>query len=62
MTPSQSGKAMSEVREIRPFGHDDPATCDHRWELHLWEQGKEYCPYCASMRAYLAADEGDDHE
>ncbi len=43
-------RAPTETRrEILPFGpHEDPSTCDHVWEPHSWEQGKRYCPYCAT--------------
>jgi hypothetical protein len=43
-------------RDIRPFGHDDPATCEHRWESHSWEPANEYCPYCASTRPRPSTD------
>ncbi|HYE97966.1 MAG TPA: hypothetical protein VEJ18_03600 [Planctomycetota bacterium] len=34
-----------------PFGPpEDPATCVHAWEPHLWERGELYCPRCMSTR------------
>jgi hypothetical protein len=33
-----------------PFNAEDPATCAHEWEPHIWELGKQYCPYCATTR------------
>lgn len=42
---------LSPAREMTPTGpHADPATCQHAWEPHLWEQGQQYCPYCTSVR------------
>ena len=29
--------------------HVDPIDCDHRWEPHLWETGRAYCPSCGSL-------------
>lgn len=38
-------------REVLPFGpFEDPATCQHEWEPHVWEAGQEYCPYCTISR------------
>jgi hypothetical protein len=38
------------ARDIVPFPAQDPTTCAHEWEPHLWERGQEYCPHCASQR------------
>jgi len=29
--------------------HTDPIACVHRWEPHLWETGRAYCPRCGSL-------------
>jgi hypothetical protein len=40
-----------ESRPLSPLGpHEDPATCEHAWEPHLWEQGKSYCPHCTTVK------------
>lgn len=41
-------KAKREIRMCPP--HEDPAMCEHIWEPHLYERGREYCPYCATMK------------
>ncbi len=47
--PARAGK-KERLRVLRPFEKGDPANCPHRWERHLWEQGKDYCPACAAIR------------
>ena len=42
---------MKKRREIRPLPpHEDPATCLHVWERHMWDVDppKMYCPYCTT--------------
>ena len=31
----------------------DPMECDHRWEPHLWETGRAYCPRCGSFARWV---------
>lgn len=38
------------VRKICPNRGEDPATCQHVWEPHLWEKSREVCPYCWTFR------------
>ena len=33
--------------------HVDPMGCDHRWEPHLWETGRAYCPRCGSIARWV---------
>lgn len=30
-------------------GSDPSRPCEHRWEVHLWERGRAYCPDCGSF-------------
>jgi hypothetical protein len=31
----------------------DPMECDHRWEPHLWEMSRAYCPRCGSLACWV---------
>lgn len=47
-------------REIKPFGpHENPMTCAHIWEPHLYEHGKRYCPYCTTTATGLGEQSPD---
>jgi hypothetical protein len=47
---------LHTLREIPFFVKPGAAlTCAHAWERHLWERGKEYCPYCATIRDAVPA-------
>ena len=31
----------------------EPMECEHRWEPHLWETGRAYCPRCGSLARWV---------
>ena len=31
----------------------DPMECGHRWEPHLWETSRAYCPRCGSIARWV---------
>jgi hypothetical protein len=33
--------------------HTDPMRCPHRWEPHLYEVGRAYCPRCGSYARWV---------
>lgn len=41
--------AKLEAEAIQPFKLRNSADCIHRWEHHVWEAGKEYCPMCGTV-------------
>jgi len=31
----------------------EPMECEHRWEPHLWETSRAYCPRCGSCARWV---------
>ena len=31
----------------------DPMECAHRWEPHMWETSRAYCPRCGSLARWV---------